>query len=442
MTAKQAHAPDGVGPSSRAERRHLAVLSAMALVGYLVTFGVASAAAATTTVVSITFDDGRASQSAALPILAEHGMKSTFYLNSGRLDSPGFLTGAQVSSIAAAGHEIGGHTHLHEDLTTLTPQEASATVCSDRSGLVSRGFAVQSFAYPFGAANATVKAVVESCGYQSARGVGGLRGTSSCQGCPTSELIPPRDRWYVATPDSVKDTTTLAQLQSSVNQARANGGGWVPLVLHDVGISGPLAISTATLDAFLDWLVVQPDTVVKTVAGALGTTSPPPPPPPPPPLNQMLNPSLEAGPDTPTCYWRSGYGTNTFAWSRSSDAVSGTSQRVNITALTNGDRKLVPALDAGQAAGGCAPNVTPGASYNLGIAYKATRAVYLVTYYRDAGGVWQYWQTGPGLPATAAFVPTTWTTPPVPVGATAISFGVALTGVGSLNVDNFSMNAK
>jgi peptidoglycan/xylan/chitin deacetylase (PgdA/CDA1 family) len=429
-------------PPRRRRYGRVAVLGTLALLGYLATSGADAIAASPTTIVSLTFDDGRASQSAALPILADHGMAGTFYLNSGRIGAGGFLTGSQVNDLAAAGHEIGGHTNLHEDLTVLSPSEASATVCEDRANLMARGFTVTSFADPFGATNASVKDVVEDCGYESARGVGGLVGPS-CGQCPTAELLPPRDPWYVATPDSVKSSTTLSTLQASVDEARGNGGGWVPYVFHDVGTGGTLSISTSLFDQFLDWLAVQPDTEVRTVAGALGQPPSEPPPPSPQPLNVVRNPSLEAGGQLPTCFFRAGYGANTYTWTRSSDAHSGSaSQRVDIHSHSSGDRKLVPLLDTGQAAGGCAPNVTPGASYNLSVRYKANRAVYLVSYYRSSTGTWLYWETSDGQPSTSSWRTASWTTAPVPRGATAVSFGLALTQVGSLTVDDFSMSAK
>jgi peptidoglycan/xylan/chitin deacetylase (PgdA/CDA1 family) len=417
----------------------------IALVASLTGIATRSVAATTAgaTIVSLTFDDGRASQAAAAPLLAAHGMAATFYLNSGRLDAPGYLSGAQASALAAAGHEIGGHTRLHEDLTVLSTAQAQATVCDDRADLIGRGFSVSSFAYPFGAANASVKALIEACGYTSARGVGGLRGETSCLVCPTVELMPPRDPWYLATPESVKATTTLAAMQHSVTQAHAAGGGWVPFVLHDVGTDGPLSIPTETFSAFLDWLADQPGTQVRTVGSVMGSVVPPPPPPPPPAGNVVLNASLEDGGEVPTCFWRSGYGTNTFTWFRTSEAWTGTSsQRVVMTSRTTGDRKLVPALDEGQAAGGCAPNATPGVTYRLSVAYQASRTVHPVTYHRDATGTWRYWETGPPQAATVAWSMASWTTAPVPVGSTAVSFGLALTDVGHLTVDDHIMEAQ
>lgn len=70
--------------------------------------------------VSLTFDDGRASQlGLAVPILAEHGLTATFYLNP-RGDA--WLTDlAPWREVVAAGHEIGNHTLAHPCTRSVLP---------------------------------------------------------------------------------------------------------------------------------------------------------------------------------------------------------------------------------------------------------------------------------------------------------------------------------
>src|SRR4051794_30162773 len=67
--------------------------------------------AGTTTYVSLTFDDGRASQRNAGALLADNGVRGTFYIVSGGVgSSPWYLDLSDVQGLAAAGNEIGGHT--------------------------------------------------------------------------------------------------------------------------------------------------------------------------------------------------------------------------------------------------------------------------------------------------------------------------------------------
>ena len=53
--------------------------------------------------------------------------------------------------------------------------------------------------------------------------------------------------------------------------------------------------------------------------------------------------------------------------------------------------------------------------------------------------MWHYWTAGPYLPASEDFTQADWTTPPVPDGATALSFGLALLGNGELATDDYAL---
>ena len=70
------------------------------------------------TAVSLTFDDGDASQYGTGSLLAAHHQRGTFYINSGAIDAheAGAMTWAQVGSLAADGNDIGGHTRTHVNM--------------------------------------------------------------------------------------------------------------------------------------------------------------------------------------------------------------------------------------------------------------------------------------------------------------------------------------
>src|SRR5262247_752346 len=91
-------------------------VSAIALIA------VAAPARAAQTVVTIQFDDGR-NQSAARAILARHDVHATFFINTGYIGTPGYLTWRQVHRLAADGNEIAGHTLTHRDLPSLSKPE-------------------------------------------------------------------------------------------------------------------------------------------------------------------------------------------------------------------------------------------------------------------------------------------------------------------------------
>lgn len=410
-----------------------------------------AAHAATSTVVTLGFDDGVKDQfTNARPLLQSHGMHGTFYINSGQTNLTNSMTQADIAALAADGDEIGGHTVDHADLTTLSSDDAEREVCNDRVTLLGWGFAVKNFAYPYGTENAAVEQIVRDCGYNRARTVGGVVSPGSCDGCGYAETIPPADPYDTQTPDSIKSDTSLATIKGFVTNAEQNGGGWVQLVFHHVcdNCTDTYSVSPSTLSDFLDWLAPRTSrgTVVRTVDQVIGGPQQPPvngPPLTPPTHGDLVqNPSLESATNgLPACFQYGGYGTNTYAWTRSTDAHTGTySQRLDVTAFTSGDRKLVTRQDAN----GCAPVATPGHTYQASVWYKGDWAadvqVKLTLYDRTSAGTWMYWTSGPAVPARSTWTKTpAFTSPPAPSGATGLSVGLSLAGTGTIFTDDYDI---
>ena len=129
------------------------------------------------------------------------------------------------------------------------------------------------------------------------------------------------------------------------------------------GCGEKYAITSSDLAQFLDWLAPRASigTAVKPVSEVIGGTLKPPVPGPPLPAltdNLLQNPSLESDRNAdgvPDCWFRAGYGTNSFSWSRTPDAHSGSfAESLDISSYTSGDRKLITSLDQGA----CAPAAT------------------------------------------------------------------------------------
>ncbi len=414
----------------------------------------ASAGTAPTVYVSLTWDDGRASQIDSLAIQQAHNMPATYYVNSPLVGTRAYyMTKTQIDQLAAAGNEIGGHTENHLDLTTLSSTDARAQICNDRDRLLTwyGAAAGRSFAYPFGANNPAVRALVKDCGYTSARTTTGITSPISCLSCRPSEALPPADAYALAAVESVNSSTTLSDLKFQVDQASANGGGWVLYTLHAIGTdANTLSISPTLYSQFLDWLGSRSDVQVRTVGDLMGqglvsgTTSETSPQRPPvlTPI-AMNNADLELDADrngVSDCWIRGSSGSNTAAWTRTPDAHSGAAaEQVTISALTSGDRKIVPKLDSGSAVGGCAPSIDDTHAYRLSTWYRSTAAVSFVVYVRDGTGIWKYWRTGPSTPASTTYSMATWDTPLVPSGTNAISFGLALSSVGTLATDDYAL---
>ena len=211
-------------------------------------------------VVSLTFDDGTSDQLPVATWLAARGVPATFYVNSGRIGNAGFLGWDDIATIAAQGHEIGGHTVDHPDLTTLTVDQAADQIGADRSALLERGYAADTFAYPYGARSRELEEVVAAASYSAARRAWGLSAETP------SETLPPERPFAIRTLPSVERTATAGELVTAI---RAGGRGWTPVVFHLIG-DGDSAYETRR-SVFEDVVDALLDASVRfaTVAGAL-----------------------------------------------------------------------------------------------------------------------------------------------------------------------------
>lgn len=226
------------------------------LVGLAIPLGNAELVHADPVVVTVTFDDTLHSQLLAVPMLAKRGMPATWYVNSNRIGGSTKLSLAELRSLQADGHEIGGHTIAHQNLTTLTESQMRHAVCDDRRALWSMHLYARTFAYPFGAYNATARRVVAQCYYHSARAVGGIYGP------PYAESVPPRDRFAIRSV-GVHNTSLPSSLLAVVDRARRNGGGWLPFRFHEVcwddltTACPTLGMRKSRFDTFLHGLAIR-----------------------------------------------------------------------------------------------------------------------------------------------------------------------------------------
>lgn len=67
-------------------------------------------------VVTFTFDDGGASAPIAAELLEERGWRGVFFITTGLLNRPGFMTDLQVRDLRSRGHLIGSHSCSHPDV--------------------------------------------------------------------------------------------------------------------------------------------------------------------------------------------------------------------------------------------------------------------------------------------------------------------------------------
>jgi peptidoglycan/xylan/chitin deacetylase (PgdA/CDA1 family) len=133
--------------------------------------------------VVLTFDDGYADfHSQALPLLDKFGFTATVFVTTGWLADAGehaagtalgpMLSWGQVREVAAAGVEIGAHSHAHPELDQISGTQLRDELTTPKE-LLEEGIGqpVPSLAYPFGYSSARVRQAVRAAGYQHASAV-------------------------------------------------------------------------------------------------------------------------------------------------------------------------------------------------------------------------------------------------------------------------------
>jgi peptidoglycan/xylan/chitin deacetylase (PgdA/CDA1 family) len=63
--------------------------------------------------VALTFDDGGASALAAADAVERRGWRAHFFVTTGRIATPGFLTEEGIRDLVRRGHVVGSHSHTH-----------------------------------------------------------------------------------------------------------------------------------------------------------------------------------------------------------------------------------------------------------------------------------------------------------------------------------------
>lgn len=125
--------------------------------------------------VVLTFDDGYLDiYENVFPILQEYGFYGVVYIITSTLEeekSYGYMQAAQLKELLTASWEVGSHSVTHTDLNK-TKLGAGNEMRKSKEILEARlGAPVRSFSYPFGIANADLKALAQTSGYDSAVGL-------------------------------------------------------------------------------------------------------------------------------------------------------------------------------------------------------------------------------------------------------------------------------
>jgi peptidoglycan/xylan/chitin deacetylase (PgdA/CDA1 family) len=117
---------------------------------------------------ALTFDDGGASALTAADALDRRGWRGHFFITTGRIGTPGFLTADQVRELAGRGHEIGSHSHSHPTyMGALSASQLASEWRSSRDVLADvLGRPPNSAAVPGGFLSAAVIGQAAAAGYE------------------------------------------------------------------------------------------------------------------------------------------------------------------------------------------------------------------------------------------------------------------------------------
>ncbi|MCA9517926.1 MAG: polysaccharide deacetylase family protein, partial [Myxococcales bacterium] len=189
--------------------------------------------------VALTFDDGpnAVTTPRVLDVLAEHGVKATFFINGSRVTGP--AERAVLARIVAEGHILANHSQSHLDLKNASAAKLASEVGKTDAVLRDAGVTPRFFRFPFGSASCSGMSYVKGLGYtvvgwhiDSADWCFATTGGASC---------PARTFRYV--PDAYRSDL----LGYVMSQLRAKDGGVI--LFHDIHAS-----TAAALDGILSAL--------------------------------------------------------------------------------------------------------------------------------------------------------------------------------------------
>ena len=394
--------------------------------------------------VAFTFDDGPDVYTAGMMAkLMALNLHATFFVLGQKAQASPQIIAAEVAN----GFSVQNHTWDHASFTgastgtaPLTDAQIQAELDSASDAIVAAG-APRPTMYrpPYGDINSYDDLLARNLGYRIVMP----------WGTPGGNIVDSRD-WTGISP---------AQIASNVVVGYSLNGFFYPGIKADSVVAmhdgDQTAASTLqSLQTIVDYMNAHHLCSAGSIrSDATGGVVPAPAPPEPTSGNLVQNASLETLPanpnpaSEPVCFQQAGanIASNVASWSLTSDAHSGSvAERVDVTTWTAGDRKLV--LTQRQSQASCLAAVTPGNTYSMWVWYKGSWAysgsnpkVSIVTYYRNSAGTWVTWQASPLLAPTASWTLANFTSAPLPAGATAVSFGLAISGVGNVTTDDYAM---
>ena len=147
------------------------------------------------------------------------GLTAKFFILSGKIDSPGYLTRSDVKALGDHGMEIGSHGVDHVDWRLIDRSHLSRELLQSREiiqGITDRP--VDSAGIPFGAYNRRVLAALRQANYKTVY---------------TSDGGATRPRAWLKPRTSIRKDTALSQISHMIN----HGTGFARTLKRDLGVA-------------------------------------------------------------------------------------------------------------------------------------------------------------------------------------------------------------
>jgi len=118
--------------------------------------------------VLVSFDDGTEDHYRhVFPLLDKRGIRGLFFVTTGRIGKPGYLTREELREMAGRGQVIGSHSNTHPTLDELTGSDLRDELVSSKAALEAiTDRPVEFFAPPGGWFNGETVAAARSAGYR------------------------------------------------------------------------------------------------------------------------------------------------------------------------------------------------------------------------------------------------------------------------------------
>ncbi|MBR5743654.1 MAG: polysaccharide deacetylase family protein [Clostridia bacterium] len=118
---------------------------------------------------TMSYDDGRIYDRDLVSIFDRFGVRGSFHLNSGKFDTPGYITSGEVGTLYK-NHEVSCHTAHHPFLERLPRAEVLREIGSDKARLEElSGGIVRGMSYPYGTFSSEVIEALRVSGMEYSR---------------------------------------------------------------------------------------------------------------------------------------------------------------------------------------------------------------------------------------------------------------------------------